>query len=299
MKLDQINAIVAIAEHGSLRAAARRLGLPQPALTRGLRSLEKELGVPLFERSTQGMTLTPVGRLFHQRAIAVAQELRRARDEIAQYSGQGGGSVVAALSMLPLAGMLPSALPVFRRRFAEVQVKIVEGLFPDIEAQLRNGSVDVYMGAVPRSLPAPGLAIEALFDNTRVVVARKKHPLRAVRSLKALAGAEWATTTIDHDARDDLEHLFAQHALPPPRVVLEVGSSLGLMMGLARTDLLATVPAQWARMPMARAALAVVALRERLPAPSIVLMTRLGLPLTPAAEHLCDVLRRFAPERAS
>lgn len=298
MKLDQLNAILAIVEHGSLRAAARRLDVPQPALTRSLRGLEKELGVALFERAPQGMTLTAIGRLFHQRAAAIAHEMRRARDEIAQASGEGSGTVVAALSILPLGGLLPRALPVFRRRFPAVRVKIVEGLFPDVEAALRAGALDFYMGAEPRARPAPGLLVERLFDNRRVVVARKGHPLSGARSLAALAGAEWATTSIDYDAEDDLRQLFAQHDLPPPRVVLEVGSALALMAGLANTDLLATVPASWAELAMAREALTVIATGAAMPAPPIVLIQRAGLPATPAAEHLCDVLRRFAPHQA-
>ncbi|MDB5998393.1 MAG: LysR family transcriptional regulator [Rhizobacter sp.] len=295
MKLDQLRDMVAIVEHGSLRAAARRLNIPQPALTRSLRALERDLGVPLFERGARGMTLTPMGQLFHQRASAVVHEIRRARDEIAQSTGENEGTVVAGLSIMPHVGLLPLALPVFRRRYPKVRLQLIEGLFPDVESQLRSGSIDFYLGAAPTQPPAPGLISEVLFKNTRAVVGRKGHPLSAARSLKALAKAEWATTSIDYDAEHDLNQLFVQHKLPPPVVMLQARSALSMMVGLAHTDLLALLPVQWREFPITRDALSVIPIRERLPAPSIVLIQRPDLPLTPAAEHLCDVMRRFAP----
>ncbi|MDM0028362.1 LysR family transcriptional regulator [Variovorax saccharolyticus] len=298
MKLDQLRDIVAIVEHGSLRAAARRLDVPQPALTRSLRALEKELGVPLFKRDTHGMTLTPVGQLFHQRASAIVHEVRRARDEIAQVGGDSEGTVVACLSILPHVGLLPQALPLFRQRFPGVRLHLEEGLFPDIENQLRSGTADFYLGAAPRLPPAPGLMVQELFKNTRAVVARKGHPLSGARSLKGLEGAEWATTSIDYNADDDLNQLFKQHGLPPPRVMLRARTALSMMVGLMHTDLLGMVPVQWGEFPITRDSLSIVNIRERLPAPSIVLITRPGLPLTPAAEHLCDLMQRFAPKSA-
>ena len=140
MKLDQLQHMVAIVEHGSLRAAARRLQLAQPALTRSIRALEKDLGAALFLRETTGMVLTTMGRRFHLRASAIVHEARRARDEIAQHHGDAAGTVVAALSIMPHVGMLPYALGAFRERYPQVRLQLVEGLFPDVESALREGA---------------------------------------------------------------------------------------------------------------------------------------------------------------
>ena len=78
MKLHDFRSVVAVAEHGSLRAAARHLGEAQPTLTRGLSQLELELGAPLFERRSRGMTPTPLGKTFVRRATAIS-ERRTAR----------------------------------------------------------------------------------------------------------------------------------------------------------------------------------------------------------------------------
>ena len=81
MKLTQLRDLVAIVKHGSLRSAARHLELAQPALTRSIRTLERELGVTLFEREVRGMVLTAAGRLFYERAAMAMNQLKRATEE--------------------------------------------------------------------------------------------------------------------------------------------------------------------------------------------------------------------------
>ncbi|MCX7279756.1 MAG: LysR substrate-binding domain-containing protein [Burkholderiales bacterium] len=295
MKLEQLQHLVAIVEHGSLRAASRRLQIPQPALTRSVRTLEKELGGAVFLRETTGMVLTELGRRFHVRASTIIHEARRALDEIAQHSGDDRGTVVVALSIMPHVGMLPYALKAFRQRYPKVRMQLIEGLFPDAESGLRDGTIDFYLGAAPRNPPAPGLAVQKLFDNTRTVVCRKGHPLVGCRSLKELAGADWATTAVDYDAADDLLRLFSSHGLAAPQVVLQARSAMSVMVALAHSDLLAMLPVQWGEFPLTRDTLQAIPLAELLPAPAIVLVRRPDLPLTPAAEFLCDVLLRHGP----
>jgi len=295
MKLDQLQYLVAIVEHGSLRSAARRLDVPQPALTRSIRSLERELGGALFLRETTGMVLTAMGRRFHVRASNIANEARRAQDEIAQHRGEDRGTVVAALSIMPHVGMLPFALKAFRQRYPSVKLQVIEGLFPDAEGPLREGIVDFYLGAAPRASPAPGLAMHKLFDNRRTVVCRKGHPLGTARSLKALQDADWAITGVDYDVEDDIARLFESHNLSPPRVVLQASSAMSIMVSLAHSDLLAMLPVQWGDFALTRDALQTIKVREILPAPSIVMVQRPEYPLTPAAEYLADVLMRYGP----
>jgi LysR family transcriptional regulator of abg operon len=295
MKLNQLRDMVAIVERGSLRAAARHLDVAQSALTRSIRELERELGSTLFERDARGMVLTPMGRLFFQRASAAVNELRRAREEMEQARGGTGGTVVAGLSIMPHVGMLPGALPLFRKRFPGVVVKVIEGLYPVLESGLRDGSIDFFLGAAPTGPLAPGLVSEVLFKNTRVVFGRKGHPLAGARSLKALAQAEWLTPSLTANAADDLNTLFASFGLPPPQVKLQAHSAMSVMVALASTDLLAMLPEQWNDFALTQGALQVIRVRERLPAPDIVFVRRADLPLTPAAEYFADMLQRYSP----
>jgi DNA-binding transcriptional LysR family regulator len=257
-----------------------------------VRALERELGVALFVRETTGMTLTPAGRPFHLRASSIVNDARRARDEISQVIGEDQGTVVVALSIMPHVGLLPQALGAFRQRWPQVRLHLIEGLLPDVERGLRDGEIDFYLGAAPREGPAPGLGVQHLFSNTRAVVCRKGHPLAAARSLKSVSKAQWAVTAVDYNADDDLTRLFAGHGLPPPQVLLRARSAMSIMVALAYSDLLAMLPVQWGEFPLTRDALQIIRIREPLPAPDIVLVRRRELPLTPAAEFLCDMLLR-------
>jgi DNA-binding transcriptional LysR family regulator len=297
MKLNQLRDVVAIAERGSLRAAARHLSLAQPALTRSVHELERELGVPLFERRARGMTLTPMGEAFVRRANAVLSEMRRARDEVEQLHGGTRGSVVAGLSIVPHLAMLPQALRPFRQRYPNVELHLIEGLYPTLEAGLKDGSVDLYIGPQPERPPPAELTQEKLFDNTRVILGRKGHPLQKARSLRDLVDAEWVTTSITHRAEEEMGELFARHGLPSPRLALQTQSALTLMVALAYSDVLAMVPVQWTKFDLTAQALLPIPVKETLPAAPIVLVRRAGLPLTPAAELFVDLMRRGGPRR--
>lgn len=294
MKLNQLRDLVAIVERGSLRGAARHLGVAQSGLTRSIRNLEHELGHPMFEREARGMVLTPMGRLFYQRASSAINELRRADEEMAQAQGGVQGTVVAGLSIMPHLGMLPGALGTFRQRYPGVTLKIIEGLYPAIEPGLRNGTIDFYLGAASQAAPAAGLISETLFENTRIVVGRKGHPLAAARSLKELSMADWATPSLDVIAAEDLNEVFSRFKLGVPQIRLQANSAMSLLVALAHSDLLTMLPRQWAEFALTQHALQVIPVRERLTAPPIVFLRRADLPLTPAAEHLSDLLKRYA-----
>jgi len=282
-----------VSEAGSLRAAARKLGLAQPSISRSIRELERELGAPLLERQARGTILTPVGKLFASRASAAASELRRAREEIAQLHGDAEGSVTVGLSSVPLLALLPKTLAPFRSRYPRIELRLVDSAFPAIEPRLKDGSVDFYIGVAPEKRPGRDLKMEKLFDNTRVVLARHDHPLANARALADLAGALWVSTAITERADAEFGDLFRQHRLPAPRMGARAqGGTLSLITLLAHSDMLAIVPRQWTEFSPTRGTLRMLALKETIAAPSIVLVRRAGLPLTPAAEHLCDLLRR-------
>jgi LysR family transcriptional regulator, regulator of abg operon len=295
MKLNQLRDVIAIANRGSLRAAARDLALSQPALTRSVHELERELGAPLFERRARGMRLTPVGETFVRRATAILSEVRRAHEEAAQIQGGTSGKVVAGLSLVAHVAMLPKALPVFRKRYPQVQLHIVAGPFPALETKLSDGSIDFYVGPEYEHSPSSELVQEKLFDNTRVIVGRIGHPSKNARSLSDLVEAEWATTSVTLKADEELGDFFKQYKLPAPRLVLQSESALTLAVALANSDLLAMLPQQWTEFPPFAGYLSTIRVKETFRAPSIVAVHRRELPLTPAAEFLLDLLRRNVP----
>lgn len=295
MKLHHFAEVVAIAERGSIRAAARHLNLAQPALTRSLATLERELGAPLFRRHARGVVPTPIGEAVARRGALILQEVRRARDEAEQMRGAGSGTVAVGLSMAAHIALLPPVLRRFRAAYPEVGLHVVEGFYPTLEGGLRDGALDFCVGPDPGAPLPAGMSGEVLAPGRRVVLARRGHPLAGARSLRGLGGAEWITTSITADAGAEFDAVFARHGLPPPRRALRAQSALSVMTCLASSDLLAMVPRVWADFPVTRGALAPIEVAEELAAPDIVLIRRGDLPLTPAATHLADLMRRAAP----
>ena len=215
--------------------------------------------------------------------------------EAEQLHGGTRGSVVAGLSIAAHIALLPDAVRPFHARYPNVRLNFIEGFFPTLEARLRDGSVDFYVG--PRSerpLP-PDLVEEHLFDNLRTILGRKNHPLASAKSLKELGEAEWATTSITLRAEEELGELFETHGLPAPRLALQTQSALTLIICLAHSDLLAMVPIQWVGFGITADALCPIPVEENLSAPTIVMVRRAGLPLTPAAEFLADLIRKKVP----
>ncbi|MGX1789053.1 LysR family transcriptional regulator [Bosea sp. NPDC055332] len=299
MKLDHFEEVVAIAERGSMRAAARHLQIAQPALTRSLALLERELGAPLFERRARGVVATPLGEAFVARARSILTEIRRTREEVEQLRGAGTGTVTVGLSIAAHLALLPPSLRPFRTRYPDIKLHIIEGFYPTLEERLRDGTVDFYIGPDGGAQPVPQLSREVLFHNRRIVLCRAGHPLAAATSLRELVGQDWVTTSITADASDEINAFFARHGLPPPRLAVRSQSALTLLTCLANSDLLAMVPAQWERFEMTGKALSTIRVEEELTAPPLVLVQRSDLPLTPAALHLLDLMRRATSRLAA
>lgn len=206
---------------------------------------------------------------------------------------------VAGLSLAAHVDLLPGALRPFRARYPQVQLHLIEGWYPTLEAGLKDGSVDFYVGPKHERPPSAELVQEHLFDNTRIVLGRKGHPLAKAHSLRDLVDAEWATTTVTFKAEEELRGVFEEHGLPAPRLALQSQSALTMIVALSNSDLLTMVPIQWTKFTAISQSLAPIHVKEIFPAPAIVTVRRTGLPLTPAAEFLLDLLRKRAATRSS
>ncbi|MBR3193299.1 LysR substrate-binding domain-containing protein, partial [Bosea sp. (in: a-proteobacteria)] len=204
----------------------------------------------------------------------------------------GTGTVTVGLSIAAHLALLPPSLRPFRARYPDIRLHIIEGFYPTLEERLRDGTVDFYIGPDGGAQPVPQLSREVLFHNRRIVLCRAGHPLAAATSLRELVGQDWVTTSITADASDEINAFFARHGLPSPRLAVRSQSALTLLTCLANSDLLAMVPAQWERFEMTGKALITIKVEEELTAPPLVLVRRADLPLTPAALHLLDLMRR-------
>jgi len=295
MKLTHFRDLLAVVQTGSLRAASRQLGIAQPVITRSIRELEHELGTPLLERNSKGVVLTPVGERFVRRIEAVRAEIRRAREEVDQWSGEYVGEVSVALSPLSCMTLLPPAIAEFNRRHPKAVAKITQSLFRPIEKRLGEGLLDLWVGTVDMENISQRFSVETLLPHSRRIHARKAHPLLSAESLSDLVGASWVRPSLDDRIQEhDLEAEFRRLGLPPPQVVVHTASMLVTLLTVANTDLLTVLPEQMSSLmpihdfcvPLERIA--------AIPASPICLVHRQGLPLTPLAENFGDLIRKAA-----
>jgi DNA-binding transcriptional LysR family regulator len=193
MTLLQLRLLLAVADHGGFTAAAERMGMSQPAVSRSIAALERELGTALMIRHRDGVTLTEAGA----RAVAHADEALRHTDllraEVAAVSGQVTGTL--RLASLPTATgtLVASHLRTFTERYPQVRVRLLEGSDQEVRDWLDQGAADV--GVV--TLPAPGLQTVPLDSHDMVAVLPADHRLanRAAITFRALEDESFILST--------------------------------------------------------------------------------------------------------
>lgn len=293
MKLSHIRDVLAVAEAGSLRAASRRLGITQPSITRSIRDTENELGLSLFTRRANGVTLTDMGRIFVRRATTIENELRRVREELEQAKGNFIGQVTVGMSVASSIALIPSMLPAFQKEFPHALVKFRESLFQPLEQEILNGDIDFYVGPLDEDLSTTSLVIERLFDNDRMVLARRGHPLAGATTLAELRDAKWIRPSFTTRLGEaDFDQMFERAGLPQPEIVMHTQSALMTLLSVANSNLLTVLPRQWLDFAPTALGLQAVALRDTMHAAPVCIIRRGDVPLTPLAERLCDFARR-------
>lgn len=237
MQLTQLRTFVATVDAGSIRAAARQLGISQPAATKGLRALEQELDAVLVQRSSRGVVLTEAGKAFLVRARTVLGELREAREELARIGGGQPEIVRVGVATVIGAWLIPPVLGHFRQSRPHAIVRIVEGTQDSLLPLLREGALDfaVCLRLEPES--ARGFTVRALAKLRLTVVGRKGHPLRDARSLADLRNAQWILSR-PRGSGGVLEHAFQDAGLSIPASATECDSQAIKVALLAKSDAL-------------------------------------------------------------
>ncbi|MBJ7477236.1 LysR family transcriptional regulator [Rhodococcus sp. (in: high G+C Gram-positive bacteria)] len=143
LDLIRLRVLVAVAQEGSVTAAADSLGYAQPSISHHLRQLESEVGVPLFQRAGRGLRLTDAGTVLVQRATEILGHVDAAVAEVQTYAGLRAGRLRLAAFPSALASVIPQAMATFTSRHPEVSISLVETEPPKALALLRNNDVDV------------------------------------------------------------------------------------------------------------------------------------------------------------
>lgn len=172
MDLRQIGYFLTVYEERSFSAAARKIGIVQPALSMQMRNLEEELGVRLFERSSLGIVPTPAGNRFYDRFLPISRDIAKATDDLRQHDGGGfSGRVRFGCPPTFFKAILGNVLPQFAAAHPNVDLHVVEGYGGTLHDWVRNGDLDFAFGTPPRD--ETGLTSERTFEEQLVLVSGK------------------------------------------------------------------------------------------------------------------------------
>src|SRR5258707_10698569 len=170
MKLHQLAALVSASESGSLRQAAGKLRVSQPALSRSVRELENELGVKLLERTALGVEPTAYGKAVILRSKIVESELRQARDDIAHLRAATHGDLRIGATPVAAFSLLPVVLARFKKSRPQLRVTVSDGMGESLLNGLRRGGFDIVFGRIYDAIDPEEFKIDVLFDDSLVVV---------------------------------------------------------------------------------------------------------------------------------
>ncbi|HZO37067.1 MAG TPA: LysR family transcriptional regulator [Solirubrobacteraceae bacterium] len=175
MELRHLRYFVAVAEEMHFGHASKRLHIVQPALSKQIAALERELGVTLFSRSKHRISFTPAGEAFYEEAVDILRRVEHATRTAKMTDTGAVGSLDVGFIGPAMFSVLPSLLREHRRRFPGVRFQLHEmGTVPQIR-RLQDGAFDA--GFVHASGPEEGVSFKTVWREPFVIGLPHEHPL--------------------------------------------------------------------------------------------------------------------------
>jgi LysR family transcriptional regulator, regulator for genes of the gallate degradation pathway len=238
MRSAHLHALSAVVEHRNFSLAARAQHVSQPSVHRAARELERLIGVPLFEKTSFGITPTREAEKLARRARLAFAEIAQARAEVHALSGGESGRTVIGAMPLARSFLVPTALLEFTQQYPEHSVAIVEGTYEHLLASLRSGEVDFLIGALRNPAPVADVVQEHLFDDPLAIIVRAKHPLvsRKRVTVAALSRYPWIVPRAGTPLRVHFHEMFETAGLPAPTRAIECNSLIATRALLLESD---------------------------------------------------------------
>jgi DNA-binding transcriptional LysR family regulator len=261
MDLGQLAALREVGRGGNVTRAAQALGVTQPALSRTLERLARELGVPLLERHGRGIRLTRFGEAFLPHAERALREVEDGRRRLDDLGGTIGGPI--ALGFLHTLGteLVPALVRDFRAQHPEVAFQLAEGAAAVLVRRLLEGELDLCLSSGPPD--DPRIAWTPLGEDELILITPRDHRLAKRRSvaLHEVAAEPFVGYTANTAMRALGEELCRQAGFTP-HVVFE-GDETGTVTGFVAAGLgVAIVPALHRTTTIARLRITVPAARR-------------------------------------
>jgi DNA-binding transcriptional LysR family regulator len=173
ISLQQMEALICLAEERSFSRAAKRMLLTQPALTKNIRNVEDCLGVKVVNRSNAGVSLTPEGKILYDYAQRISKLRKEAGEKIDKLHEKTGGNIYMSASTIPANYILPRAMSLFRQKHPDIQIYIKTEDSEEVLNMVLDNEVE--LGCIGKKPLDRKLVSEPLWDDRLVLVIPKSH----------------------------------------------------------------------------------------------------------------------------
>ena len=240
MELRDLHALIAIAETGSLSAAARRLRLTQPALTASLQRLESAVGLDLVTRHSRGAILTEEGQYVLQKARDVVHDVAQIALVHDTLAHGPAGEIHLGLPTTVAGGLIPELLPLMQAQYPQIRLHVVEAMSGVLQDQLQLGRLD--LAVLFDSAPWAGLRCTPLLTEKLYLFLPADHPFAALPAvdLVRVAALSLVLPSAANSIRKRIETACHAHGLTL-RVQADIDSLPGLL-GLVRAGYCTVLP---------------------------------------------------------
>lgn len=224
MDIQELEAFWWIAQTGSFNRAAERLYLTQPSVTARIQALEKELGQPLFERKPRGVRLTDAGRALLPHAERVLQDIRKARQAVADLMSATGGTLAVGSALTTSTYSLPEILARYKQRYPAVEITVRTGRSQQVVQLVLEDIVQLGLVHAPIN-PHPEIQQIPLTSEEIVLVCHPQHALahEDKATPDRLASEPFITPDRSSGYWSVVEQFWASNGLVP-RVTMELDS---------------------------------------------------------------------------
>jgi LysR family transcriptional regulator, hydrogen peroxide-inducible genes activator len=181
--LNELRFVVAVAQERNFRRAAEKVFISQPALSLAIQKLEEELGLKIFERGKNDVTLTTVGGAIVEQAQRVLEEAEHIRDLAMQGKNQLATPLRVGIIHSVGPYLLPDLIPALKKVAPQMPLEVEENITTNLDTLLRNGALDVIVIALP--FGDAGILTHDLYDEPFEVVISNEHHWADRRTIKA------------------------------------------------------------------------------------------------------------------
>jgi DNA-binding transcriptional LysR family regulator len=231
----QLRLLIALAEHGSLLAAAERVGLTQPGASKALKELESTLSAPLFTRTNRGLVPTEAGSCAVRFARLIQSNIGHLQQELSAIASGAGGRIAVG-TIMGAVPLLTRAITLLMDKQTEISVEIVEDTSESLLALIDQGRLDAAICRSSVSTKPHLYDTVVVKDESLAVIAHQAHPAAGLPSvtLQDLFGSRWVVYRAHMPMRRTLEREFFDENLFFPTHLIETTSALATLSLLSQ-----------------------------------------------------------------